>query len=48
MGPEAKARFVRAAELIVEFSDTRLPEEAAVYGKMVESATLARRALPRR
>ena len=46
MGPEAKARFVPAAELIEEYSDTRLPEEAAVYGKMVElTETLARRAL---
>ena len=46
MGPEAKARFVPAAELIEEYSDTRLPEEAAVYRKMVElTATLARRAL---
>jgi Xaa-Pro dipeptidase len=46
MGPEAKGRFVPAAELIEEYSDTRLPEEAAVYRKMVElTETLARRAL---
>jgi Xaa-Pro aminopeptidase len=46
MGPEARSRFVPAAELIEEYSDTRLPEEAAVYRKMVElTATLARRAL---
>lgn len=46
MGPEARARFVPAAELIEEYSDTRLPEEAAVYRTMVElTANLARRAL---
>jgi len=46
MGPEARSRFVPAAELIEEYSDTRLPEEAAVYRKMVElTASLARRAL---
>jgi Xaa-Pro aminopeptidase len=46
MGPEAKGRFVPAADLIEEYSDTRLPEEAAVYRKMVElTETLARRAL---
>jgi len=46
MGPEAKARFLPAGELIEEYSDTRLPEEAAVYRKMVDlTATLARRAL---
>jgi hypothetical protein len=46
MGPEAKARFVPAAELIEEYSDTRLPEEAAVYRTMVElTANLAHRAL---
>ena len=46
MGPEAKARFVPAAELIEEYSDTRLPEESGVYRTMVElTATLAHRAL---
>ena len=46
MGPEAKARFVPAAELIEEYSDTRLPEEAPVYATMVKlTETLARRAL---
>jgi peptidase M24-like protein len=46
MGPEAKARFVPAADLIEEYSDTRLPEESPVYRRMVElTATLARRAL---
>ena len=46
MGPEAKARFVPAMELIVEYSDTRLPEEAAVYVTMVKlTESLARRAL---
>ena len=46
MGPEAKARFVPAAELVEEYSDTRLPEEAPVYETMVKlTETLARRAL---
>ena len=46
MGPEARARFVPAAELIEEYSDTRLPEEAPVYRTMVQlTETLARRAL---
>ena len=46
MGSEAKSRFVPAAELIEEYSDTRLPEEAAIYRTMVQlTETLARRAL---
>lgn len=46
MGPEAKARFVPAAELIEEYSDTRLPEEAAIYRTMVAlTESLAHRAL---
>ncbi|MGZ6029861.1 MAG: M24 family metallopeptidase [Myxococcaceae bacterium] len=46
MGPEAKARFVPAGPLIEEVSDTRLPEEAPTYRRMVElTASLARRAL---
>ena len=46
MGPEAKARFVPAAELIEEYSDTRLPEEAPIYRTMVKlTESLARRAL---
>ncbi|HZJ55998.1 MAG TPA: Xaa-Pro aminopeptidase [Myxococcaceae bacterium] len=46
MGPEAKARFVPAGPLIEEYSDTRLPEEAPVYRRMVElTEALARRAL---
>ncbi len=46
MGPEAKARFVPAEPLIEEVSDTRLPEEAPTYRRMVElTASLARRAL---
>jgi hypothetical protein len=46
MGPEAKARFVPAVDLIEEYSDTRLPEEAPTYHRMVDlTATLARRAL---
>jgi len=46
MGPEAKARFVPAEPLIVEYCDTRLPAEMAVYRQMVAlTADLARRAL---
>src|SRR5215813_644248 len=46
MGPEAKARFIPAEPLIEEYSDTRLPEEAEVYGRMVDlTASLTRRAL---
>ena len=46
MGPEAKTRFVPAGPLIEEYSDTRLPEEAPVYRRMVElTEMLARRAL---
>ncbi|HZX40197.1 MAG TPA: M24 family metallopeptidase, partial [Myxococcaceae bacterium] len=46
MGAEAKARFVPADPLIEEYSDTRLPEEAALYWRMVElTEALARRAL---
>lgn len=46
MGPEAKGRFVPAGPLIEEYSDTRLPEEAPVYRKMVElTEALTRRAL---
>ena len=46
MGPEAKARFVSAEALIEEVSDTRLPDEAPTYRRMVElTASLAGRAL---
>ena len=46
MGPEAKARFVPAELLIEEYSDTRLPEEAEVYRRMVAlTESLTRRAL---
>lgn len=46
MGPEARARFVPAEALIEEYSDTRLPEEAPLYRRMVElTDALARRAL---
>ena len=46
MGPEAKSRFVPAAELIEEYSDTRLPEEASIYATMVKlTESLAHRAL---
>jgi hypothetical protein len=46
MGPEAKARFIPAGPLIEEYSDTRLPEEAPVYRRMVElTEALTRRAL---
>ena len=46
MGPEAKARFMSAEPLIVEYCDTRLPAEMAVYRQMVSlTAELARRAL---
>lgn len=46
MGPEAKSRFVPAAELIEEYSDTRLPEETPIYATMVKlTESLAHRAL---
>jgi len=46
MGPEAKARFVPAEPLIVDYCDNRLPAEMAVYRQMVAlTADLARRAL---
>jgi Xaa-Pro dipeptidase len=46
MGPEATARFTSAADLIEEYCDTRLPEEAAVYRQLVAlTDRLTRRAL---
>ena len=35
MGPEAAKHFVPAQELIVEYSETRLPEEFETYNQMV-------------
>jgi Xaa-Pro aminopeptidase len=36
LGPEATQRFIPAEPLIVEYLDTRLPDEAAPYREMVE------------
>jgi hypothetical protein len=45
-GPEAASHFVPAADLIEEYSDTRIPEEFATYTDMVRvTEILARRAL---
>jgi hypothetical protein len=46
LGPDAESHFVPAADLIEEYSDTRIPEEFATYTDMVKlTEILARRAL---
>lgn len=46
MGPEAAGRFVSAAPLIIEYLDTRLPEELEHYRAAVEvTEEIVRRAL---
>src|SRR3954452_19852709 len=46
MGPDAESHFVPAADLIEEYSDTRIPEEFATYTDMVKlTEILAHRAL---
>src|SRR5579875_1062084 len=45
LGPEATSHFVPAADLIEEYSDTRLPDEFPLYKKLVElTDQLTRRA----
>jgi Metallopeptidase family M24 len=45
-GPEAESHFVPAADLIEEYSDTRIPEEFATYTDMVNiTESIAKRSL---
>ena len=46
LGPDAESHFVPAADLIEEYSDTRIPEEFATYTDMCKvTEILAKRAL---